>query len=105
MRERQRLWIRHAETPRARHGTAPGGDPAAASRSPRLGHPGRTSMMHLPVSSTGPAVADPMLTRAVPIRKVIWENDDTFTLTLDIAEGLPGYSFLPGQFNMVYVYG
>ena len=62
-------------------------------------------MMHLPVSSTGPAVADPMLTRAVPIRKVIWENDDTFTLTLDIAEGLPGYSFLPGQFNMVYVYG
>lgn len=48
---------------------------------------------------------DPMITNPVPIRRVLWENDDTFTLTLDIREALPVYSFLPGQFNMLYVYG
>ncbi len=48
---------------------------------------------------------DPMLTHPVSIRKIMWENDDTFTLTLDTS-GLPtNFSFLPGQFNMVYVFG
>jgi NAD(P)H-flavin reductase len=56
----------------------------------------------LPVA---PAVEDPMLTHPVPIRRVIWENDDTFTLTLDLDDALPEYRFLPGQFNMLYVYG
>ncbi len=48
---------------------------------------------------------DPMTTHPVMIRKVIWENDDTFTLTLDLGDALPDYRFLPGQFNMVYLYG
>jgi NAD(P)H-flavin reductase len=48
---------------------------------------------------------DPMVPWPVMIRRIIWENDDTFTLTLDIDAAAEGYSFLPGQFNMVYVYG
>jgi NAD(P)H-flavin reductase len=51
------------------------------------------------------AAADPMVTHPVMIRKLIWENDDTFTLTLDLGDALPDYRFLPGQFNMVYLYG
>ncbi|MBI5474986.1 MAG: FAD/NAD(P)-binding protein [Ignavibacteriae bacterium] len=48
---------------------------------------------------------DAMIPHPVTVRKVIWENDDTFTLTLDV-NGVPdGFSFLPGQFNMLYVYG
>ncbi len=48
---------------------------------------------------------DPMTTHPVMIRKIIWENDDTFTLTLDMSGFSGGFRFLPGQFNMVYVYG
>ncbi len=48
---------------------------------------------------------DPMTTHPVMIRKIIWENDDTFTLTLDMSGFGSGLRFLPGQFNMVYVYG
>jgi NAD(P)H-flavin reductase len=48
---------------------------------------------------------DPMLTRPVTIRKVTWENDDTFTLTLDMNGASDSFSFLPGQFNMLYVHG
>jgi NAD(P)H-flavin reductase len=51
------------------------------------------------------AALDPMMTHPVMIRKVMWENDDTFTLTLDMNSALNGFSFLPGQFNMLYVYG
>lgn len=50
------------------------------------------------------AVLDPMMTVPVPIRKLMWENDDTFTLTLDVGN-LRNFSFLPGQFNMLYVFG
>jgi NAD(P)H-flavin reductase len=50
-----------------------------------------------------PLPGDPMLTHPATIRRVIWETDDTFTLTLGLQEGFPG--FLPGQFNMLYVYG
>ena len=50
-------------------------------------------------------ISDPMTTHPVMIRKIIWENDDTFTLTLDLDGIGEGYRFLPGQFNMVYVYG
>lgn len=50
-------------------------------------------------------VLDPMTTHPVLIRKTIWENDDTFTLTLDMGDYGQGFRFLPGQFNMVYVYG
>jgi NAD(P)H-flavin reductase len=52
-----------------------------------------------------PAAANPMAVHPVMIRKVSWENDDTFTLSLDLSEALPEFSFLPGQFNMVYLYG
>ena len=50
-------------------------------------------------------ISDPMTTQSVVIRKIIWENDDTFTLTLDLDGIGGGYAFLPGQFNMVYVFG
>lgn len=50
-------------------------------------------------------VPDPMTTHPVMIRKITWENDDTFTLTLDMSGFGAGFRFLPGQFNMVYVYG
>jgi NAD(P)H-flavin reductase len=50
-------------------------------------------------------LVDPMVPHPVVIRRSVWENDDTFTLTLGL-EGLPNrFTFLPGQFNMVYVYG
>ena len=48
---------------------------------------------------------DPMVTHPVVVRRIIWENDDTFTLTLDMSTFGEGFHFLPGQFNMVYVYG
>ena len=50
-------------------------------------------------------ISDPMTTQSVVIRKIIWENDDTFTLTLDLDGIGGGYAFQPGQFNMVYVFG
>jgi NAD(P)H-flavin reductase len=48
---------------------------------------------------------DPMITQPVGVRRIIWENDDTFTLTLDLGAFGENFHFLPGQFNMVYVYG
>ena len=51
------------------------------------------------------AVHDPMMTHPVGIRRIIWENDDTFTLTLDMNSWAEPFEFHPGQFNMVYVYG
>jgi NAD(P)H-flavin reductase len=36
---------------------------------------------------------------------VIWETDDTFTLQIDLGEMGETFSFLPGQFNMLYVFG
>jgi NAD(P)H-flavin reductase len=46
-----------------------------------------------------------MMTHPVGIRRIIWENDDTFTLTLDMNSWAEPFEFHPGQFNMVYVYG
>jgi NAD(P)H-flavin reductase len=46
-----------------------------------------------------------MVPHPVVIRRSLWENDDTFTLTLDLGNDLDGFEFLPGQFNMIYVYG
>lgn len=48
---------------------------------------------------------DPMVTYPVMVRRITWENDDTFTLSLDMGDWEEGFKFLPGQFNMVYVYG
>jgi NAD(P)H-flavin reductase len=41
----------------------------------------------------------------VTVKKVIWETDDTFTLQIDLGEMGETFSFLPGQFNMLYVFG
>lgn len=51
------------------------------------------------------AAVDPMVTTPVTIRRTIWENDDTFTLTLDTSKWPGGFRFVPGQFNMLYVFG
>lgn len=48
---------------------------------------------------------DPMITHPVVIKKSVWETDDTFTITLDMDDGLQGFKFFPGQFNMLYVFG
>ena len=47
----------------------------------------------------------PMITRAYAIRRVHLETEDTFTMELEPASGSEAFSFRPGQFNMVYVYG
>jgi NAD(P)H-flavin reductase len=50
--------------------------------------------------------ASPMLPAVVRVRNYRQETHDTFTLALDppTASGTP-YSFLPGQFNMLYGFG
>ncbi|HXX63556.1 MAG TPA: FAD/NAD(P)-binding protein [Bacteroidota bacterium] len=48
---------------------------------------------------------DPLLVHPVTIKKVTWETDDTFTLDINLGEFAEGYSFRPGQFNMLYVFG
>ncbi|MGA9115973.1 MAG: FAD/NAD(P)-binding protein [Bacteroidota bacterium] len=55
----------------------------------------------------GAAIADPMLPRTVEIQRVVWETDDVFTLFFHPGTGQAGgpYRFLPGQFNMLYVFG
>lgn len=49
------------------------------------------------------AGADPMVPSFLPVREIWDETDDTFTMELD--PGPSGYSFRPGQFNMLYVFG
>lgn len=47
-----------------------------------------------------------MIPSFAEIRRVIWETDDTFTLLLDPpSNNGKGFSFAPGQFNMVYSFG
>ena len=49
---------------------------------------------------------DPMIPHMMAIKKTVWETDDTFTLQLESADpGRRVFSFLPGQFNMLYVFG
>jgi NAD(P)H-flavin reductase len=50
-------------------------------------------------------VVDPMIPVPVTIRRVVWETDDTFTMTFDLGPLEERFSFKPGQFNMLYVYG
>jgi NAD(P)H-flavin reductase len=50
--------------------------------------------------------ADPMMPQLVRISKLVWETEHVYTIYLtpnEIMEG--GFKFLPGQFNMLYVYG
>lgn len=53
-------------------------------------------------------IAAPMVPAVVRVRSRVRETHDTFTLALDspIAGGSSnGYTFRPGQFNMLYVFG
>ena len=51
------------------------------------------------------AKTDPMVPVPYRIEKLHHETDDTFTLELAPAERDGSLSFLPGQFNMIYVFG
>jgi NAD(P)H-flavin reductase len=49
--------------------------------------------------------AEPMLPAPFRIQRVKQETGDTFTLALLPVENGVGFSFAPGQFNMLYVFG
>lgn len=51
------------------------------------------------------ALPDPMVPSPVRVRRVRRETYDTFTLELESANGASGFSFTPGQLNMLYVFG
>lgn len=51
------------------------------------------------------AVKDPMEPSPYMIQQFRKETHDTFTLELAPIDGKEGYSFNPGQFNMLYTYG
>jgi NAD(P)H-flavin reductase len=46
-----------------------------------------------------------MIPRPFVVKKVRWETEDTFTVELTPREGRSKFDFLPGQFNMIYLYG
>jgi NAD(P)H-flavin reductase len=48
---------------------------------------------------------DPMLPSPFSVQRVRQETHDTFTLELKPANGNGQFSFKPGQFNMIYVFG
>lgn len=51
------------------------------------------------------ALKDPMVPAPFRIERVRKELSDTFTIDLVSAERRRAFSFLPGQFNMLYVFG
>lgn len=52
-----------------------------------------------------PTLTDHMLPRLFRVQRARKETEDTFTLELVPDDGLEMPPFLPGQFNMIYVYG
>jgi NAD(P)H-flavin reductase len=48
---------------------------------------------------------NPMLPWPFQIRRVKYETEDTFTIELEPLGDLEEFTFLPGQFNMIYVFG
>lgn len=50
-------------------------------------------------------VADPMRPSPFEVRQNLRETGDTFTLVLEPRDGRTGFTFAPGQFNMVWVFG
>jgi NAD(P)H-flavin reductase len=54
---------------------------------------------------TAGLVPDPMLPVFYRIQRVRQETDDTFTLEILPEDSSKGFSFAPGQFNMLYVFG
>ncbi|HTX18655.1 MAG TPA: FAD/NAD(P)-binding protein [Bacteroidota bacterium] len=62
-------------------------------------------MKHTAVAEAD-VLVDPMIPQMMSIKKIVWETDDTFTIQLESAAfANAGFSFLPGQFNMLYVFG
>jgi NAD(P)H-flavin reductase len=57
---------------------------------------------NLPAAGLG---ADPMLPQPYRIERLWHETDDTFSIELTPETGGEPFSFLPGQFNMLYVFG
>ena len=51
------------------------------------------------------APAEGLRLHPVTVKKVTWETDDTFTLQIDLGALGETFRFLPGQFNMLYVFG
>ncbi|HXW89855.1 MAG TPA: FAD/NAD(P)-binding protein [Terriglobales bacterium] len=47
----------------------------------------------------------PMVPEPWCVRRLWWETDDTFTFELTPENGRTKFHFLPGQFNMLYVFG
>ena len=58
-----------------------------------------------PLSTEAPAVAGPMTPRPFRVASRRSESADTWTLTLEPADGGPAPAFRPGQFNMLYAFG
>ncbi len=56
-------------------------------------------------SGAGLAPTNPMLTQTFRVRKVRQETYDSFTLDLTPTQENGQYTFQPGQFNMLYVFG
>src|SRR4030042_1638744 len=52
-----------------------------------------------------PTLSDPMAPSPFRVNRVRKETYDTFTFELFPSNGIDGFSFAPGQFNMVYVSG
>ncbi|MCX6136858.1 MAG: FAD/NAD(P)-binding protein [Ignavibacteriales bacterium] len=48
---------------------------------------------------------NPMIPEPFKVTRVGQETDDTFTLELRSANGKAGFTFSPGQFNMLYMFG
>ena len=48
---------------------------------------------------------DPMIPHPYRVQQVWRETHDTFTLELQPTDGVPEQLFIPGQFNMLYVFG
>ena len=58
------------------------------------------------MTQPNPASApDPMLPVPYRITRVRQELPDTFTLEMTPADGTARMTYLPGQFNMLYVFG
>lgn len=64
-----------------------------------------TSRADVGASVTAGGLVDPMVPRPFRLRRIQKENADTFTLELEPADGREPPAFLPGQFNMVYLFG
>ena len=63
------------------------------------------TMLEQPDVVTAGLVPDPMLPMPYRIQRVKQETDDTFTLEILPEDSGKRFSFAPGQFNMLYVFG